>query len=83
MIENHSCLTTPDQYSNCQLPLPSPDMLVQSCQSMSTPALMSQNSRKYRTATEICDFKNSYQLMDDDNVKVLSLALKKLNLFDS
>ena len=51
---------------------------------MSTPALMSPNSRKRksRIANKICDFINSYQLMDDDNVEVLSLALKKLNLLD-
>ena len=43
---------------------------------------MSQNSRKRksRTASEIHDFINLCQLMDDDNVEVLSLALKKINL---
>ena len=77
--KNHSCLTTPDQLSNHQLPLPSPDVSARSCQLMSTPALMSPNSRKSksRIANEICDyFIKSYQLMDDDNVEVLSLALK-------
>ena len=70
--ENHSCLTTPHQLSNHQLPLPSPDVSAQSCQSISTPTLMSPNSRKHksRIANEICDFINSYQLMDDDNVEV-------------
>ena len=79
--ENHSCLTTPHQLSNHQLPLPSPDVSAQSCQSMSTPALMSPNSRKCksRIANEICDFINLFQLIDDDNAEVLSLALKLLD----
>ena len=81
--KNHSCLKNPDQPSNHQLPLSSP-VSAQSCQSMSTPALMPPNSRKRksRIANEICDFINLYQLMDDDNVEILSLALKKLNLLD-
>ena len=82
--KNHSCLTTPDHPSNHQLPLPFSDVSAQSYQSMFTPALMSPKSRKRksRIANEICDFINLYQLMDDDNVEVLSLALKKLNLLD-
>ena len=47
--KNHSCLTTLDQPSNHQLPLPSPDVSAQLCQSVSTPALVSPNSRKCKS----------------------------------
>lgn len=76
--KNHSCFNILDQLSNDHLPLPSPDVSTQSCQSIFTPALMSPKHR--RIANEICDFINLYQLMEEDNIAVLSLILEKLNL---
>ena len=82
--KNHSCITTSEQLSNYQLLLPSPGVSAQSCLSMFTPAIVFPNSRKHegRIANEICHFINSDQLMNDDNVELLSLALTKLNLLD-
>ena len=49
-----------------------------------TSSIMSPNSRKRksRIAYEVFDFIKAYQLNDNDNIEVMTLALKKLNLLD-